>query len=127
MAASQELADCYESCSYICTFRFFTKNEGEFFGWGAVIKLGKYFVYFGIVVVSDGLVFGAVCEEVQLCFDLSQNAVGAESLLTGEPGLSAPARLYGQSVLAESVHRQCFPEFDISHCAQVVCHGVLSI
>ncbi len=41
--------------------------------------------------------------------------------------LSAPARLYGQTVFTESVHRQCFPEFHISHGAQVACHGVFSI
>ncbi len=64
---------------------------------------------------------------MQLCLDLSQHALGADSVLTREPGLSAPARLYGQTVLAESVHRHCFPESHITHCAQVACHGVLSI
>ncbi len=48
-------------------------------------------------------------------------------VLTREPGLSAPARLYGQTVFTESVHRQCFPESHITHDAQVACHGVLSI
>ncbi len=41
--------------------------------------------------------------------------------------VSAPARLYGQTVFTESVHRQCFPEFHITHGAQVACHGVFSI
>ncbi len=40
---------------------------------------------------------------------------------------SAPARLYGQTVFTESVHRQCFPEFHITHGAQVACRGVFSI
>ncbi len=34
---------------------------------------------------------------------------------------SAPARLYGQTVFTESVHCQCFPEFHITHGAQVAC------
>ncbi len=55
VAVPQVFAGCYKSCHYIFTFRFFTKNEGEFFSWGAIVKLGKYFVYFGIVVVSDGI------------------------------------------------------------------------
>ncbi len=50
-----------------------------------------------------------------------------QSLSSREPGLSAPAHLYGQSVFTESVHRQSFPEFHISHGAQVACHGVFSI
>ncbi len=41
--------------------------------------------------------------------------------------LSAPARLYGQTVFTESVHCQCFPEFHITHGAQVACRGVFSI
>ncbi len=55
---------------YICTFTFFTENEGVFFSRGAIIKVGKYLDYFGIVVVSDVLVFWALSEEVQLCFNL---------------------------------------------------------
>ncbi len=78
-------------------------------------------------MVSGVFIFSALCEEVQLRLDLSQHALGAESVLTREPGLSAPARLYGQTVFTESVHRQCFPESHITHCAQVACHGVLSI
>ncbi len=57
----------------------------------------------------------------------SQHAVRAESVLTREPGLSAPACLYSQTVFTESVHRHCFTEFHISHGAQVACHGVFSI
>ncbi len=84
-------------------------------------------IHFGVVVVSDMCIFWALCEEVQLRLRHSQHAVRAESVLTREPGLSAPARLYGQTVFTESVHRQCFPEFHISHGAQVACHGVFSI
>ncbi len=102
-------------------------------------------INFGVVVVSDMCIFWALCEEVQLRLCHSQHAVRAESVLTREPGLSAPARLYGQTVFTEcvcvsvparlygqtvfteSVHRQCFPEFHITHGAQVACHGVFSI
>ncbi len=84
-------------------------------------------IHFGVVVVSDMCIFCALCEEVQLRLCHSQHAVRAESVLTREPGLSAPARLYGQTVFTESVHCQCFPEFHISHGAQVACHGVFSI
>ncbi len=84
-------------------------------------------INFGVVVVSDICIFWALCEEVQLRLRHSQHAVRAESVLTREPGLSAPARLYGQTVFTESVHRQCFPEFHITHGAQVSCRGVFSI
>ncbi len=77
-------------------------------------------INFGVVVVSDICIFWALCEEVQLRLCHSQHAVRAESVLTREPGLSAPACLYGQTVFIESVHRQCFPEFHITHGAQVV-------
>jgi len=127
LVVPQEMARCYKSCSYIGTFGFFTKNVTEFLGWATGVKLGKYFINFGVVVVSDFLVFWAFCEEVQLRLCHSQDAVRAESVLMGEPGLSAPARLYGQSVLTESVHRQCFSEFHITHCAQVVRSSVFSI
>ncbi len=111
--------------------------------------MGKYKINFGVVVVSDMCIFCALCEEVQLRLCHSQHAVQAESVLTREPGLSAPARLYGQTVFTvcvcvcvrasaparlygqtvftESVHRQCFPEFHISHGAQVACRGIFSI
>ncbi len=81
-------------------------------------------INFGVVLVSDVCIFWALCEEVQLRLRHSQHAVRAESVLTREPGLSAPARLYGQT---ESVHRQCFPEFHITHGTQVACRGVFSI
>ncbi len=55
-------------------------------------------IHFGVVVVSDICIFCALCEEVQLRLRHSQHAVRAESVLTREPGLSAPARLYGQTV-----------------------------
>lgn len=55
----------------------FAKNKGTFFSWDAIIKLGKYFVNFEIIVVSDGFIF---CKEVQFCFHHSQTAVEAESL-----------------------------------------------
>ncbi len=112
-------------------------------------------INFGVVLVSDISIFWALCEEVQLRLRHSQHAVRAESVLTREPGLSAPARLYGQTVFTESVsvcvcvcvcvcasapaclygqtvftesvHRQCFPEFHISHGTQVACRGVFSI
>ncbi len=60
-------------------------------------------INFGVVVVSDMCIFWALCEEVQLCLRHSQHAVRAESVLTREPGLSAPARLYGQTVFTECV------------------------
>ncbi len=60
-------------------------------------------INFGVVVVSDICIFWALCEEVQLGLRHSQHAVRAESVLTREPGLSAPARLYGQTVFTESV------------------------
>ncbi len=96
-------------------------------GWITGVKLGEYFIYFGVVVVSDVFIFSALCEEVQLRLRHSQHAVRAESVLTREPGLSAPARLYGQTVFTESVHRQCFPESHITHGAQVACNSVFSI
>ncbi len=102
-------------------------NNIWLFGWATNVKLGKYMINFGVVVVSDICIFCALCEEVQLRLCHSQHAVRAESVLTREPGLSAPARLYGQTVFTESVHRQCFPEFHITHGAQVACHGVFSI
>ncbi len=81
------MARCYKFCSNNCTFGFFAKNETKFFGWATNVKLGKYMINFGVKVVSNVLVFWALCEEVQLCFNLSQTAVGADSLLTGEPPL----------------------------------------
>ncbi len=96
-------------------------------GWITGVKLGEYFINYGVVVVSDVFIFSALCEEVQLRLRHSQHAVRAESVLTREPGLSAPARLYGQTVFTESVHRQCFPESHITHCAQVDCNSVFSI
>ncbi len=90
-------------CSYKCTFGFFSKNEAEFLGWITGIKLGKYKINFGVVVVSDMCIFCALCEEVQLRLCHSQHAVRAESVLTREPGLSAQARLYGQTVFTVCV------------------------
>ncbi len=104
LAVPQEMTRWYESCSYITTFGFFTKNEAEFFSWATHVKLGKYKINFGVVLVSDMCIFCALCEEVQLRLRHSQHAVRAESVLTREPGLSAPARLYGQTVFTESVH-----------------------
>ena len=98
-----------------------------FLGWITGVKLGKYLKNFGVILVSDVFIFWAFCEEVQLGLRHSQDAVRAESVLPGEPGLSAPARLDGQAVLAESVHRQGFPELHITHCAQVARNSVLSI
>ncbi len=118
---------CYKSCSYIRTFGFFAKNETEFLGWITGVKLGEYFINFGVVVVSDIFIFCAFCEEVQLRLRHSQDAVRAESVLTREPGLSAAARLYDQTVFTESVHRQCFPESHITHSSQVDRNSVFSI
>jgi len=98
LAVPQEMTRWNESCSNNCTFGFFSKNEAEFFGWATNAKLGKYKINFGVVVVSDICIFWALCEEVQLRLCHSQHAVRAESVLTREPGLSAPARLYGQTV-----------------------------
>ncbi len=92
-----------------------------------VLKLGEYCINFGVIVVSDIFIFWALCEEVQLRLRHSQHAVRAESVLMRESGMSALARLYGQTVFTESVHRQCFPKFHTSHGAQVACHGVFSI
>ncbi len=64
-------------------------------------------IKFGVVLVSDVCIFWALCEEVQLRLRHSQHAVRAESVLTREPGLSAPARLYGQTVFTESVLGLC--------------------
>ncbi len=50
-------------------------------------------INFGVVVVSDMCIFWALCEEVQLRLRHSQHAVRAESVLTRETGLSAPASL----------------------------------
>ncbi len=85
--------------------------------------------------------------QLRLCH--SQHAVRAESVLTREPGLSAPARLYGQTVFTVCVVCVCvrlrrpvstarlcslslyivnvFTEFHITHGAQVACRGVFSI
>ncbi len=60
-------------------------------------------IKFGVVLVSDVCIFWALCEEVQLRLRHSQHAVRAESVLTREPGLSAPARLYGQTVFTVCV------------------------
>ncbi len=125
LAVPQEMTRWYKSCSYITTF--FTKNEAEFLGWNTCVKLGEYCINFGVIVVSDIFIFWTLCEEVQLRLRHSQHAVRAESVLMREPSLSALARLYGQTVFTESVHRQCFPKFHISHGAQVACHGVFSI
>ncbi len=80
MFVPQVMAQCYEFCSNNCTFGFFAKTE-KFFGWPTNVKLGKYMINFGVKVVSNVLLFWAFCEEVLLCFDLSQTAVGADSLI----------------------------------------------
>ncbi len=127
----------------------FSKNEAEFLGWITGIKLGKYKINFGVVVVSDMCIFCALCEEVQLRLCHSQHAVQAESVLTREPGLSAQARLYGQTVFTVcvcvcvcvrlrrpvSTARLCSLSLYIvnvflsftSLTAQVACRGVFSI
>ncbi len=72
-------------------------------GWITGVKLGEYFINFGVVVVSDVFIFSANCEEVQLRLRHSQHAVRAESVLTSEPGLSAPDRLCSLSLYIISV------------------------
>jgi len=62
---------------------------------------------------------------MQLDFHLMLGAVGTESV--SSPGLLVAASLHGEAVLTESVPSQGFPEFGISHGAQVFCHCVLSV
>ncbi len=115
LALPQEMTRCYKSCSYITTFGFFAKNEAEFLDWITGAKLGEYFINFGVVVVPDMFIFWAFCEEVQLRVCHSQHEVRAESVLTREPDC------------VHCSHRQFFPEFHITHGAQVDCNNVFSI
>ncbi len=64
---------------------------------------------------------------MQFCFHLIQVTVWTQSLLRGQPCFSVFARLYHQLVSAESVSGQCASEFLIWHCAQILCHTVLSL
>ncbi len=68
LAVPQEMTRWYESCSYITTFGFFTKNEAEFFGGATKVKLGKYMINFGVVLVSDISIFG---HSVRKCSSVS--------------------------------------------------------
>ena len=63
---------------------------------------------------------------MQLCLYFLFVTVGAQPLFSGQPGLPVAPGLYGQAVLAESVLCQCFPEFIIFHCGEIICHSVLS-
>ena len=61
-------------------------------------------------------------QEVLLCLHLSVWTELTQPFLSGQLGHSL-----GQAVVAESVHSQCFPQFQVSYRAQILCHGVLSV
>ena len=82
---------------------------------------------FGEVFSPDWFQFGAFCQEVQLCLHFVLLAQLAEAFFFGKPRLLVSAGLDGQAVLTESVLCQGGSVFGISHCAQVICHGVLSL
>ncbi len=58
-----------------------------------------------------------VCVCVCVCLSAPARLYG-QTVFTECVCVSVPARLYGQTVFTESVHRQCFPEFHITHGAQ---------
>ncbi len=77
---------------------------------------------FGIKCLSNFLIVRAAGEEV-----FSMGTVWADTALFGQRVLSISARLYSQSMVANSVPRHLLFSFTIFHCTQIFCSCVISI
>ncbi len=73
------------------------------------------------------LIVGAAGEEVLLGLHFSVGTVRADTALFGQPVLAISARLYTQSMVAQSVPRHLSSQFTVFHCTQIVCSCVISV
>ncbi len=94
-----------------------------FFVTGQRIKVSN--IHFCKEFGSNVLVLATKLQEVFFCFHVSPWTELTQPVLSGQPGLSVSACLYGQVVVTESVHGLSLSQFFISHGAQIFC--VLSV